>query len=130
MLTHGTILWAVPACVLLPFSGQAWWVVLVGELLLVLLVIFCAMAWTTRPEPARTALTLFNTGKPVMSTVLGGKACDGGGYELALSIRSDALHLKASHRCDHPNCTRTGGRPGSQIPVLVAPDARTWGVLH
>ncbi|WP_143466610.1 hypothetical protein [Lentzea kentuckyensis] len=112
--------------VALAFAGGPWWAILLGELGLLVTVLFCAAIWSSAGSDAKETVALRATGTVVLAEVRESIAEDDGDsvmHLLRLWIPVSGDGFEVHHRCRH-----YGGE--QQVKILVDPATRTWGALH
>jgi hypothetical protein len=112
--------------VVLAFSGQPWWAIVLWELALLVTLLFCAAIWSSAGSDARDTVALRAKGIVVTADVLESTREDHGesvDHVLKLWIPVRGGGFEVHHRCHHYEGEQ-------QVRVLVDPASRTWGALH
>ena len=116
----------VAGMVVLAVSGLAWWWIVLGELALLVTVLFCAAIWSSAGTDAQETVALRAKGTVVVAEVLDSTTEDDGdsiSHVLKLWIPVSGDGFEVHHRCRHYDGEK-------QVRVLVDPVVRTWGVIH
>ncbi|SMC77278.1 hypothetical protein [Lentzea albidocapillata] len=122
----------VVACmIVLAFSGQPWWAILLWELGMLFVVLIMLAIWGTAGDSAKETAALAAAGTQVLGELTDKSLYDAGDdvyYDLTLWIPLPQGGFSVTHRCSRAECSSR--RPGEKIPMLVDPEVRTWAVFH
>ncbi|MET9631936.1 hypothetical protein ABZX92_31175 [Lentzea sp. NPDC006480] len=112
--------------VVLAFSDEPWWAIVLWELGLLVGALVCVAIWSSAGSDAKDTVALRATGTVAVAEVLEStREDDGDSYShlLKLWIPVSGDGFEVHHRCHHYSDEQ-------QVRVLVDPATRTWGALH
>ncbi|MEU7476786.1 hypothetical protein AB0A63_12450 [Lentzea sp. NPDC042327] len=112
--------------VVVALSDLPWWGIALTELGVVLIALIMMAIWSSAAEDAKQTTALRATGTTVLADVLGSEAHDDGestSHLLTLWVPVPGGGFEVGHWCH-----RYDGE--QQLPVLVDPVTRVWGVVH
>ncbi|GLY47241.1 hypothetical protein [Lentzea sp. NBRC 102530] len=122
---------SVAGGVVVAFSDQAWWAIVLWELGLLVVVFGMLALWTTASDDADQTAALREAGTLVRGEVTDKTVFDVSDaimYELTLRIPVPGGGFEDRHRCSRSECTAV--LTGGQVTVLLDATTRTWAVVH
>lgn len=117
--------------VVLVFSDEPWWAILLWELALLVALFLLLALWSSAADDAREAAALVAAGTKVPGEILDKTVYDDNDtvyHLLTVRVALPDGGFEARHRCRHAECTSL--EPGERVTVIVDPKSRAWAVLH